>query len=132
MRQITKRLLPGQDLRDEIEKVVHDHDVKAGVLLSIVGCLTSLRLRVADGVTVKEWSEKFEIVSGTGTVSVNDSHIHIAAANQEGMTIGGHLKQGCIVGTTVELVVLAFDDIAYVREPDAATGYDELVIREKP
>ncbi len=32
MYQLTKRLLPGQDLRLEIERLVQDHHVKAGVI----------------------------------------------------------------------------------------------------
>ena len=129
MYQRTKRLLPGQDLRFEIEQFVQDHHVKAGVVLSLVGCLTQLCLRVADGKTVKIWKEPFEIVSVTGTVSENGCHLHLSASNQEGQTYGGHLKEGCLVGTTVELVIAVFEEIAYYREPDEQTGYDELVIR---
>ncbi len=129
MYQITKRLLPNQDLRFEIEKLVKENHIQAGVLLSIVGCLTKLRLRVADGKTVKEWTDQFEIVSGTGTVSESDCHLHISASDQNGNTIGGHLKDGCLVGTTIEVVILVFEDVAYKREPDQATGYDELVVK---
>jgi predicted DNA-binding protein with PD1-like motif len=81
---------------------------------------------------VKEWEDKFEIVSATGTVSVDDCHIHIAVADQSGAVIGGHLKSGCIIGTTVELVIATFDDIEYKRAPDVATGYDELLVSTKP
>lgn len=128
MHQITKRLLPNQDLRFEIESLVRSNHVQAGVLLSVVGCLTKLRLRVADGKTVKEWVDQFEIVSGTGTVSEFDCHLHISASDQNGNTIGGHLKDGCVVGTTAEVVILVFDGVAYKREPDQDTGYDELVV----
>ena len=36
MGQITKRLLPGQDLREEIEKIVVQNKIQAGGLLSLV------------------------------------------------------------------------------------------------
>lgn len=129
MHQLTKRLLPGQDLRLEIERLVQEYHVKAGVILSLVGCVTQLCLRVADGKSVKTWNEPFELVSVTGTVSQTGCHVHISASNQEGITYGGHLKEGCLVGTTVELVIAVFEDIEYYREPDEQTGYDELVIR---
>ncbi len=128
MKQITKRLLPGQDLRKEIELLVQDNQVKAGVLLCIVGSLTKLRLRLADGKSVQEWEKQFEIVSGIGTLSLVDCHIHISASDQSGSLIGGHLKDGCIIGTTAEIVILVFDDVEYKRESDLKTGYNELVI----
>lgn len=128
MHQITERLVPGQDLRKEIQRIAITQNVNAGVILSIVGCLTSLRLRVADGRTIREWKDSFELVSGTGTISQNDCHIHISASDQEGHVFGGHLKEGCVVGTTVELVILVFDDVRYERAPDAVTGYNELAI----
>lgn len=130
MYQLTKRLLPGQDLRLEIERLVQDHHVKAGVIQSLVGCVTKLTLRVADGKTVKTWDEPFELVSATGTLSQTGCHVHISASNQEGITYGGHLKEGCLVGTTVELVIAVFEDIEYYREPDEQTGYEELVVRK--
>ena len=131
MEQITKRLLPGQDLKDEIEKIVQKNQIKAGVLLSIVGSLAKMQLRIADGVTVKDWQRQFEIVSGTGTLSQAGCHIHISAAGTDGIVFGGHLKQGCIIGTTAEIVVLKFEDVEYKRLPDNSTGYDELSISVK-
>ena len=74
-------------------------------------------------------NEELEVVAGTGTVSKSGFHIHIVVADKDGVTTGGHLKNGCIVRTTVELVILKFDDQEYKREPDKSTGYDELVIK---
>ncbi len=96
----------------------------------MVGCVTKLTLRVADGKTVKTWDEPFELVSATGTLSQTGCHVHISSSNQEGITYGGHLKEGCLVGTTVELVIAVFEDIEYYREPDEQTGYEELVVRK--
>ena len=129
MLQLTKRLLPGQDIRNEIEKFVHEQKVQAGVILSLVGCVSQLELRVSDGKTIKKWNEPFEIVSATGTLSENGCHIHISASNQDGITFGGHLREGCLVGTTIELVIVVFDMIAYERELDELTGYDEIIVR---
>ena len=128
MRQITKRLLPGQDLKQEIKNLVEKEQVQAGVIASLVGSLNGAHIRIADGKTVKEWREPLEIVSGTGTVSVNGCHIHLSVATVAGEVYGGHLAEGCIVKTTVELIILAFDDATYVRHPDSTTGYDELSI----
>lgn len=128
VKQITKRLLPWVDLGKEIENLVKENEIKAGVVLSLVGSLSKLKLRVAGGKTVKEWEGKFEIVSVTGTLSQQGCHIHISASDKSGKVIGGHLKEGCIVRTTVELVVLVFEDVEYKRKSDENTGYKELEV----
>ncbi|MBI4049417.1 MAG: DNA-binding protein [Candidatus Doudnabacteria bacterium] len=52
MRQISFRLKPGQDLRQEIEKAAAG--IKAGVLLSVVGNLENAKLRMAGAVADKD------------------------------------------------------------------------------
>lgn len=128
MNQISFRLKQGQDLRQEIEKAAAD--IKAGVLVSVVGSLevAKLRMPVVDKEIVKEFKGPFEIVSGTGTVSKHGIHIHLSVSDGEGRVIGGHLKNGCIVRTTAEIVLLAFDDVEYKRKFDEKTGYAEFSI----
>lgn len=41
---------------------------------------------------------------------------------------GGHVAYGCIVRTTAELLFALLPEWRFTREPDAATGYDELAI----
>lgn len=132
MHQLTFRLRPGQLLKEEIEKMVIDQDIKAGVLLSIVGGLENAVLRMAgsepDNQIVKEWNEVFEIVSGTGTVSIQGCHIHVSLSDQKGTVIGGHLSNGCRVKYTAEIVIGIFEDISYKRIIDKKTGFRELEI----
>ena len=47
----------------------------------------------------------------------------------DGNTFGGHLKEGCTIKTTAEVVILIFDDTEYERKPDTTTGYDELLVK---
>lgn len=135
MRQLSFRLKPGQFLKEEIERTAVDHKIKAGVLLSVVGGLENAVLRMAgsdfDHQTVKDWNEKFEIVSGTGTISDAGCHLHVSLSDKEGNVIGGHLKDGCRVAYTAEIVIGIFDDVEYLREPDAETGFNELVVSDK-
>jgi len=51
--------------------------------------------------------------------------------DQEGKASGGHLKEGSIVRTTAEIVILEPEDVYYLRETDAQTGYKELKIVPK-
>ena len=71
-----------------------------------------------------------EIDTVHGTVSANGVHLHISVSDVEGRVYGGHLKEGCIVRTTCELVVGALEDVVFDRVADEATGFDELVAQE--
>ena len=133
MKTYTFRLKPGQDLFDSIETFVADKKIEAGCVLSAVGSLTHVTLRLANRGYYNEYEGHFEIVSITGTVAISGSHIHISISDGDGVTIGGHLVSGCKIYTTAEIVLAVFDDITYTRELlENDSGYDELVVREKP
>ncbi len=124
------RLTRGMDFKKSIEQYVVDKEIKSGVILSAVGCLYQVCLRTADGVTVKTINEDHEIVSATGTLSVDGCHIHVSLSDGNLQTIGGHLKDNCLVNSTAEIVLAEFDDFEFTREFDESTGYKELVIKE--
>lgn len=121
------RLKRGMDLKSEIENYVIKNKI-SGVILCCVGCLSKLTIRLADGEKTLEQEGQFEIVSITGTLSVDGVHIHISVSDNDGNTIGGHLKNGCIINTTAEICLLSMDNIKFNREFDEETGYKELVI----
>jgi hypothetical protein len=62
------------------------------------------------------WQGAFEIVAVTATLSQDGSHLHLAVADHQGRTVGGHLAEGCTVRTTAE-VVLAADDRWWSANP---------------
>ena len=130
MKQLTFRLKPGQFLKEEIKKIVEKNNIKAGILLSIVGSLKKAVLRMAgseaNNQIIKEWNELFEIVSGTGTVSKEGCHIHISLSDKNGNVIGGHLKDGCVINSTAEIIIGILDDVSYKRVYDKDTGFKEL------
>ena len=123
------RLRRGEDLLESIKAVCAARSIKSGVILSGVGCILQGKLRDASGVNIRQISEHCEIVSLNGTVSAERCHIHIALSKEDLSTIGGHLTSGCIVNTTCELVIAELPDIAYGKEFDAETGYDELIFQ---
>lgn len=122
------RLTKGSDLKKKIESYAINNKI-SGVILCAVGCLSKLTIRLADGESILEKEGMFEIVSITGTLSEDGVHIHISVSDELGNTIGGHLKDGCIVNTTAEIVLNIFDNIKIKREYDESTGYDELIIK---
>lgn len=132
MYQITVRLKPGQCLREEIERLVKEKQIRAGVILAAVGGLKNAALRVSKLDSgehlVKQMDGPFELVSCMGTLSVDGCHIHASVADREGRCYGGHLKEGCRVFVTVELVIGVFEDAVYRRVMDEETGFEELSV----
>ena len=126
MTTICRRLHRGDDLLLSIKAICAEYHIAAGVVLSGVGCLTRAVLRDADGVTVRTVDEHCEILSLMGTVSQERCHLHIALSRQGLSAFGGHLKEGCLVNTTCELVLGVLDGWRYGQEQDAETGYDEI------
>ncbi len=106
-------------------------NIEAGVIISAVGSIEHLHIRLAEAKEYIDNEESYEIVSITGTVSKDDCHIHISVSDNSGKTIGGHLKDGTIVDTTCEVVIYELKDYIFHRERDIATGYDELSIQRK-
>jgi len=130
MRTIALRLRPGADLKAELLALAARERVRAGWVLTGVGSLSRVRLRLAGGAEHGTWEGAFEVVALSGTLSQDGSHLHLAVADHQGHTVGGHLAEGCTVRTTVEVVVAADERLVFGREHDPATGYDELVVRE--
>ncbi len=125
------RLHPGADLKRSIERYVRENSINAGAMLTCVGSLQMVTLRMANAKTAHELEGKFEILSLVGTLSVNGCHLHISLADKNGNVTGGHLLEGCLVFTTAELVMLELKDFVFGREKDQNTGFNELVITEK-
>ena len=99
------RLKPGEDLRKSIEAIVKEKNIEAGWINTCVGSLNDYTIRFANQQEGNSGSGHFEIVSLTGTVSVNGSHLHISISDSTGKTIGGHLLEGCKIYTTAEIVI---------------------------
>ncbi len=125
------RLRPGQDLKEELDKVVRDQRIEAGLVLTCVGSLTDASLRLANQEGATTYHGHFEIVSLVGTLSTKGSHVHLSVSDSTGRTIGGHLMAGNKIYTTAELVIGILPELTYAREPDPTFGYRELVIRKK-
>ncbi len=127
------RLKPGDDLRQQLNAFVVAHHLEAGAVLTCVGSLTDVRLRLANQENATHYRGHFEIVSLVGTLSASGGgHLHLAVADSTGRTLGGHLLDGCRVYTTAEIVLGALPELRFVRETDPTFGYQELVVKPAP
>jgi len=125
------RLKPGEDLRQSINHYVQQNKIRAGWIGTCVGSLTKYQLRFANQPESSIGFGHFEIVSLSGTVSDNGSHLHMSISDSTGRTIGGHLQDGNIVYTTAEIVILSTDEFEFTREKDGTTAWEELQVKRK-
>ena len=135
MKTFPIRLTPGQDLRTALEAAVHSQNCRAAFVLSGIGSLATAGIRFAGAAQPELLTGDMEILSLSGTVAVDgpksSSHLHIALSTSTGQVLGGHVAAGCIVRTTAEVLLALLPEWQFAREPDAATGYAELVVRAR-
>jgi predicted DNA-binding protein with PD1-like motif len=126
MKALPIRLAPGQDLRAALEAAVLAQNCQAAFVLSGIGSLSTASLRLTG---------EMEILTLSGTVAAGGdrtaSHLHMAISTATAQVLGGHVAPGCIVRTTAEVLLALLPDWQFTREPDAQTGYDELVVRAR-
>lgn len=128
MNAVALRLTPQQDLKTELDRYVCEQNLEAACILTCVGSLTQATLRHANQSEATFHPGYFEIVSLTGVMSKHGSHYHIAIADANGRTIGGHLLTGCLIYTTAEIIIGILPHLSFRREPDETTGFRELAI----
>ncbi|TXI97065.1 MAG: DNA-binding protein [Neisseriales bacterium] len=122
------RLFPGDDLKASLVEYCKQRQIAAATIVSCVGSLSKLHLRLASATKFLQCSALFEIVSLVGTLSPDGVHLYLSAADDSGAVWGGHLMEGNIVHTTAEIVIMELIDYQFQRVFDAATGYKELLI----
>ena len=125
MKELAFRLHRGDDLREKIEEKCID--INTAAVISGVGCLSNVNIRLAKAVDYLKETNDYEIVSLNGTVSNGKAHLHISLSDDKGNVIGGHLEKGCIINTTCEVVLGILEECKSIREYDEVTGYDEIV-----
>jgi predicted DNA-binding protein with PD1-like motif len=124
------RLKPGQDLKIAIQEFVNDHNIRAGWVLTCVGSLTEYKLRFANQTNAQTKKGFFEIITLSGTLSINGCHLHISVSDDYGVLTGGHLLDGCTIYTTAEIIIGESLDFIFNRENDGTTDWKELQIEK--
>lgn len=123
------RLLPGDDLRRALEAQVAARGHGAAFVLAGIGSLRPARVRLAGAEDTLDLDEDMELLTLSGTVAPQGAHLHCSVADARGRVHGGHVAYGCTVRTTAEVLLATLPGWAFAREPDATTGWAELVIR---
>ncbi len=124
------RLKPNEKLKESIFNFALENGIEAGLIVTCVGSLKHLNIRLASAKQKMTKTENFEIVSLTGTFNNNhEGHFHISVADESGSCFGGHLLDDNIINSTAEIVLAKVDNTSFSREYDEETKYKELIIR---
>lgn len=123
------RLALGVDLRRALETLPANHGTDSAFVVAGIGSLVQASLRYADAPDVVEIAGPLEIVSLSGSLSGAGAHLHVSVSDAQGRVHGGHLGYGCTVRTTAEVLLALLPRGTLTREHDAATGFNELLVR---
>lgn len=129
MHALPLRLLPGEDLRAALEAQLGGH--AAAFVLQGIGSLSVAQLRLAGAEQATEIRGELEILTLAGSLAPDGAHLHMSISDAQGRVTGGHVAAGCIVRTTAEILLAVLPDHEFSREPDAASGFRELVVRPR-
>ncbi len=122
------RLAPGQELVTELRALAQREQLRAASVVSAVGSLTDVSLRLANKEETTRYSGHFEVVSLSGYIAAGEFHLHMAVSDGDGRTIGGHVMEGNRVYTTLVIAIQEHPHLVYRREFDPRSGYEELVV----
>ena len=117
---ILSRLMPDEDLFTSLKKIVKDHGIERGVILSAIGSIKNVvfvNVRSHTGIPVKaedmieiEEAGPFELLSLEGNFfpSQEDGepviHLHAILGTSSGSVSGGHLLKATVF-TTAEIIL---------------------------
>jgi predicted DNA-binding protein with PD1-like motif len=121
------RLRPGADLRKALEEAGQP----GAFVVTGIGSLVRATIRLAGHHDASVVPGPLEILTLAGSLSADGAHLHMSVADAEGRVLGGHVSYGNEIRTTAEILLALLPGWALAREPDPATGYDELVVRSR-
>jgi predicted DNA-binding protein with PD1-like motif len=121
---ILVRLDAGEDLRASLARAAEELSLGAAVVLSAQGVLSRARLALGAGEVVIETPGPLRIVSLHGTLFAGDIDLTLALG-RSGEPLAGAVREGCVVESAVECVLLRIGQLNPIRVPDA-TGVPRL------
>lgn len=125
------RVKPGQELLAEIIRYCLENHITSGLVLGIIGSVTSARLnfltKLPAGYESVDYEGPMEIVCAQGSVSLKEEnlivHIHIQLSRQD-FSVGGHLAEAKVF-STAEVAIRELD-YQLLRQLDSYTGLNEI------
>jgi predicted DNA-binding protein with PD1-like motif len=125
------RLFPGVDLRRALEDATAGQSTESAFVVAGIGSLVEANLRYAGEAAESRIAGPLEILSVSGTLTSSGAHLHMSVSDSRGRVFGGHVGYGNTIRTTAEVLLALLQEWSLSREHDAATGFNELVVRHR-
>lgn len=119
------RFDPGEKILENINKIIKEKNIKAGIVISGVGSLSVCHIHGMNTgnppCLLNRYKEYYEI-KGTielssiqGVIANKEPHLHITVSKgREVLT--GHMEEGCTVFSLAEVVILKTNEINLIRK----------------
>ncbi|MCX7943929.1 MAG: DNA-binding protein [Deltaproteobacteria bacterium] len=128
------RLFKGEDVIAEIKKALKKANFDNGVILSGIGMLKDVELRVFKGkgkYSIRSFKGDWELISFSGNIVKTENdyilHIHSAISDHYYKCFGGHFG-GAIVAVTLELFIMRVP-VKLLRKVESDTGLFGLYLQ---
>jgi predicted DNA-binding protein with PD1-like motif len=125
-------VLPGVDPIESLLDACKDNGWTAAFVVCAVGSLQNARLRFAARAQPDDIAGPLELISLSGTLSLDGPHLHATVSDAQGHVHSGHLRLGSRVRTMAEILVAVLPDVIFRRRPDPRTGHAVLVVEARP
>jgi len=127
-RVVMRRLVPGADLLDELNKLARAEGIELGAV-SGIGALKKAAVGIFDlekrEYVINKFDEEMEICALSGNVSLKEGkpfvHAHLALSSRQGRAFGGHVMPGCEI-FVAEVVLWEFKGARLERRPQEDCG----------
>lgn len=120
----------GEDLLLTLKGYVQQQRIEAGTVLSCGGQLSQVAYRTPGSGEAISQPGPCTILSLIGTLSLENLQLNLMIAQADGRVIGGHLAEGCRVGTAAEIILGDMGHLRFSREISRGSdsGNDTLQI----
>ena len=127
-RVVMRRLVPGGDLLEELNKLARTEGIELGAL-SGIGALRKAAVGIFDieksEYAVNKFDEEMEICALTGNISLKEGapfvHAHLSLSDMQGRAFGGHMMPGCEI-FVAEVILWELEGARLERRPQEDCG----------
>ena len=109
MRELPLKLSSNRDVIDSLEEFSFKQN-STGYILSVVGDLSTVVIQCPGKSEPSKINGHLEVITLSGIVKPNHSHLHLSFSDRDCKVWGGHLELGSIILKEVNLLICFIDE----------------------
>jgi predicted DNA-binding protein with PD1-like motif len=129
---VVAKLEAGEDVIENLNKLVDKYNIKSGFIDMGIGMIKSLRIGYwnIDKYDELYIEDRSELVAFHGSIAddKNRFHIHIGVARKDHQLYGGHFFSG-IADPLMEVKITKFEEVKFTRKYNVKSTLNELEIK---